>query len=86
SRSVKNGRLRCPGKNRRSAGRVTCDVKRQAQPGSFVWDAQIFDLTTAQAKGGTLVYVDGEGTAHRWKAPASDAGPQVAAVKKHLQF
>ncbi|MFF3919246.1 hypothetical protein ACFYZB_38575, partial [Streptomyces sp. NPDC001852] len=31
SRSVENGRLRCPGKNRRSAGRVTCEVKRQAQ-------------------------------------------------------
>ncbi|MFJ9909668.1 hypothetical protein ACIRVK_43885, partial [Streptomyces sp. NPDC101152] len=31
SRSVENGRLHCPGKNRRSAGRVTCDVKRQAQ-------------------------------------------------------
>ncbi|MFK0108454.1 hypothetical protein ACIQTC_26720, partial [Streptomyces sp. NPDC091217] len=31
SRSVQNGRLHCPGKNRRSAGRVTCDVKRQAQ-------------------------------------------------------
>ncbi|WP_246203703.1 hypothetical protein, partial [Streptomyces tailanensis] len=24
-------RLRCPGKNRRSAGRVTCDVKRQGE-------------------------------------------------------
>ncbi|MEV6594463.1 VOC family protein [Streptomyces acidicola] len=28
---MENGRLRCPGKNRRSAGWVTCDVKRQAQ-------------------------------------------------------
>lgn len=56
------------------------------QPGSFVWDAQVFDLTAAQAKGGTLVYVDGEGTAYRWKAPASDSGPQIAQVKKQLQF
>ncbi|MEW1605278.1 beta/gamma crystallin domain-containing protein, partial [Streptomyces sp. NPDC093808] len=31
SRSVENGRLRCPVKNRRSAGRVTREVKRQAQ-------------------------------------------------------
>jgi integrase len=31
SRSVENGRPRCPGKNRRSAGRVTCEVKRQAE-------------------------------------------------------
>lgn len=54
------------------------------QPGSFVWDAEAFDLTAAQAKGGTLVYVDGEGTAHQWKMPEQDAGPQVAEVKKDL--
>ncbi|MFL3869279.1 hypothetical protein LT966_22010 [Streptomyces griseobrunneus] len=54
------------------------------QPGSFVWDAQAFDLTAAQAKGGTLVYVDGEGTAHQWKMPEQDSGPQVAEVKKDL--
>ncbi|MGW6289445.1 hypothetical protein [Streptomyces sp. NPDC055107] len=54
------------------------------QPGSFVWDAEAFDLTAAQAKGGTLVYVDGEGTAHQWKMPAKDSGPQVAEVKKDL--
>lgn len=56
------------------------------QPGSFVWDAAVFDLTTAQAKGGTLVYIDGEGAAHRWKMPAGDTGPQVAEVKKQLKF
>lgn len=54
------------------------------QPGSFVWDAEAFDLTAAQAKGGTLVYVDGEGTAHQWKMPERDSGPQVAEVKKDL--
>ncbi|NEB42232.1 hypothetical protein [Streptomyces sp. SID14515] len=54
------------------------------QPGSFVWDAEAFDLTAAQAKGGTLVYVDGEGTAHQWKMPEQDSGPQVAEVKKDL--
>ncbi|MET8421855.1 hypothetical protein ABZV41_41315, partial [Streptomyces sp. NPDC005098] len=31
SRSVENGRPCCPGKNRRSAGRVTCEDKRQAE-------------------------------------------------------
>ncbi|MGW1659000.1 glycosyltransferase [Streptomyces atratus] len=35
SRSVENGRLRCPGKNRRSAGRVTGEDKRQAK--RLVW-------------------------------------------------
>ncbi|MFJ7998924.1 hypothetical protein ACIQ7D_17510 [Streptomyces sp. NPDC096310] len=56
------------------------------QPGSFVWDAAVFDLTAAQAKGGTLVYVDSEGTAYRWKIPSGDSGPQVAEVKKQLEF
>ncbi|MGQ4733305.1 hypothetical protein ACUN3E_37320 [Streptomyces sp. Ju416(a)] len=54
------------------------------QPGSFVWDAEAFDLTAAQAKGGMLVYVDGEGTAHQWKMPEEDSGPQVAEVKRDL--
>ncbi|MEU8623334.1 hypothetical protein [Streptomyces sp. NPDC048669] len=54
------------------------------QPGSFVWDAEAFDLTAAQAKGGTLVYIDGEGTAHQWKMPVADSGPQVAEVKRDL--
>ncbi|WP_030757152.1 hypothetical protein [Streptomyces sp. NRRL F-5135] len=56
------------------------------QPGSFVWDAAVFDLTAAQAKGGTLVYVDSEETAFRWKIPAADSGPQVAEVKEQLKF
>jgi hypothetical protein len=55
------------------------------QPGSFKWDSQIFDLTDAQ-RGGTLVYTDGEGTAYRWKIPTKDAGPQIADVKKALEF
>lgn len=54
------------------------------QPGSFVWDAQAFDLTPAQAKGGTLVYVDGAGTAHQWKMPTADSGPQRDEVKQDL--
>jgi len=53
------------------------------QPGSFVWDGQVFDLKTTQA-GGTLVYVDGGGTAYRWAMPKADAGPQVEQVKKEL--
>ncbi|MFF3620079.1 hypothetical protein [Streptomyces sp. NPDC002467] len=53
------------------------------QPGSWVWDSAVFDLTKAQA-GGTLVYTDGEGTTIRWKIPAEDAGAEVAQVKKEL--
>jgi major membrane immunogen (membrane-anchored lipoprotein) len=44
------------------------------------------DLTKAQAKGGTLIYVDGEDAAHRWEMPFVDSGPNVADVKKHLEF
>jgi len=56
------------------------------QPGSFQLRAKVFDLTAAQAKGGTLVYKDGNGVAHRWTVPARDTGPDVAAVKKQLEF
>ncbi|MCX4658568.1 hypothetical protein [Streptomyces uncialis] len=54
------------------------------QPGSFQWQSTVFDLTAAQAKGGTLQYVDGDGAAYRWKIPATDAGPQIAEVKQQL--
>jgi hypothetical protein len=56
------------------------------QPGAYQWRARVFDLTPAQAKGGTLIYVDGEEKAFRWKMPATDAGPSVAEVKKQLEF
>ncbi|TGB13828.1 hypothetical protein [Streptomyces sp. MZ04] len=54
------------------------------QPGTYEWDSQVFDLTAAQAKGGTLLYTDGDGTAYRWKMPAAGSGPHVAEVKKQL--
>lgn len=56
------------------------------QPGSYQWRAQVFDLTPAQAKGGTLIYIDGEEKAHRWQMPSEDSGPNVAEVKKQLEF
>ncbi|MFG3127318.1 hypothetical protein ACGFZU_06410 [Streptomyces tendae] len=54
------------------------------QPGAYQRRAQVFDLTPAQAKGGTLIYIDGENKAHRWKMPSTDSGPNVAEVKKQL--
>lgn len=56
------------------------------QPGTYQWDSEAFDLTAAQAKGGTLLYTDGEGTAYRWKMPPTDSGPRVAEVKKQLEY
>jgi hypothetical protein len=53
------------------------------QPGSYDWESKVFDLTAAQ-RGGTLVYVDGDGTAFRWAMPAQDAGPEVVKLKKAL--
>ncbi|MEU6990420.1 hypothetical protein ABZ953_07120 [Streptomyces sp. NPDC046465] len=58
----------------------------EVQPGTWKWDSEAFDLTTAQAKGGTLLYTDGEGTAYRWKMPTTDSGPGVADVKKQLEY
>jgi hypothetical protein len=54
------------------------------QPGAWQWRSQVFDLTEAQAKGGTLIYIDGDEAAHRWKMPSADSGPSVADVKKQL--
>lgn len=56
------------------------------QPGAYQWRSQVFDLTEAQAKGGTLIYIDGEEKAHRWEMPSADSGPNVAEVKKQLEF
>lgn len=58
----------------------------EVQPGSFQWHTVVFDLTPEQAKGGTLVYTDGNETAYRWKVPATDTGPQISEVKKQLEF
>jgi hypothetical protein len=68
---------------------VTMDKYSNAdpvQPGAYQWRSQVFDLTSAQAKGGTLIYIDGEEKAFRWKMPSTDTGPSVAEVKKQLEF
>lgn len=54
------------------------------QPGSYQWRSQVFDVTPAQAKGGTLIYIDGAEKAFRWEMPSTDTGPNVAEVKKQL--
>ncbi|MGY1579129.1 hypothetical protein [Streptomyces sp. MN13] len=72
-----------------NAFNVTMDKYNNAdpvQPGAWQWRSQVFDLTEAQAKGGTLIYIDGEEKAHRWEMPSKDSGPSVAEVKKQLEF
>jgi hypothetical protein len=43
-----------------------------------------FDITTGE-KGGTLVYVDGDGVAFRWKVPSTNSGPTANALKSALK-
>lgn len=54
------------------------------QPGTWHWRTIAFDLAEAQ-RGGTLAYTDGAGSVYRWKVPAKDAGPELAAVKKGME-
>jgi len=56
------------------------------QPGAWQWRSQVFDLTEKQAKGGTLIYIDGEEKAHRWEMPSEDSGPNVTEVQRQLEF
>lgn len=70
-----------------NSSNVTMDRYNNAdpvQPGSYQWRSQVFDLTAAQAKGGTLIYIDGAEKAFRWEVPSTDTGPNVAEVKKQL--
>lgn len=53
--------------------------------GAWAWDTVAFDLSKAQANGGTLVYTDGGGQTWRWKVPAQETGPQLAALKKGME-
>ncbi|MFP8944714.1 hypothetical protein ACLIYM_25225 [Streptomyces fenghuangensis] len=57
----------------------------EIQPGTHEWATAAFDLTAEQAKSGTLMYVDGAGTAHRWEMPDQDTGPQADKLKQALQ-
>lgn len=55
------------------------------QAGSRHWRTIAFDLTPAQAKGGTITYTGGNGATYKWKVPATDNGPQSTAVKKGME-
>ncbi|MFE4420466.1 hypothetical protein [Streptomyces sp. NPDC056817] len=54
------------------------------QAGTYHWNTARFDLAEAQ-RGGTIAYTDGAGQTFRWKVPASDAGPDLAALKKGME-
>lgn len=52
--------------------------------GAWKWRTIAFDLSKAQ-QGGTLAYTDGAGATFRWKVPAKDSGPEIAALKKGME-
>ncbi|MFE4776154.1 hypothetical protein [Streptomyces sp. NPDC056713] len=43
-------------------------------------DTAVFDIAAAE-RGGTLIYVDGDGTVFHWKIPASNSGLVVPGLK-----
>ncbi|MFJ4536715.1 hypothetical protein ACIP39_12220 [Streptomyces tibetensis] len=51
---------------------------------SYQVNTVAFDITTVQ-KGGTLVYVDGDGVAFRWKVSLTNSGPAAHALKTALK-
>lgn len=54
------------------------------QAGTYHWRTIAFDLTNDQ-RGGTLSYTDGDGTVFKWKVPATETGPELAALKKGME-
>ncbi|GAA1367494.1 membrane lipoprotein lipid attachment site-containing protein [Streptomyces beijiangensis] len=56
----------------------------EIQPGDTQPRATVFDLTLAQARGGSAVYTDGTKAPFRWEIPAKDSGPDVADVRRQL--
>jgi hypothetical protein len=43
-----------------------------------------FDIASVE-KGGTLVHVDGDGVAFRWKVPSTNSGPAANVLKSALK-
>ncbi|MFF7770417.1 hypothetical protein ACIPIU_00400 [Streptomyces massasporeus] len=58
--------------------------KPAVRANTFQVNTVAFDITSVE-KGGTLVYVDGDGVAFRWKVPATDSGPTAKALKSALE-
>ncbi|WP_406361131.1 hypothetical protein [Streptomyces sp. NBC_01579] len=54
------------------------------RPDTYQAETVAFDITTAE-RGGTLVYVDGDGVAFCWKVPSTSSGHAVPALRSALQ-
>ncbi|MFH8629719.1 hypothetical protein ACH4CC_07580 [Streptomyces lydicus] len=73
--------------NSKSAARIAPigfhDGGPTVQPHTFRRNTIAFDIANSE-KGGTLVYVDGNGDAFRWKIPAASSGDAASALKSAL--
>lgn len=72
--------------NGRSAFSVVANSFNDPGPvatGTFVYDADTWDISEAQ-RGGVIVYTDGAGQTHRWQVPAQDGGSEAEKLKRDL--
>ncbi|WP_225827580.1 hypothetical protein [Streptomyces naphthomycinicus] len=73
--------------NSKSAARIAppgfADGGPTVPTGTFHRNTVAFDITDAE-KGGTLLYVDGNGDSYRWQVPSTSSGPVVSALKLAL--
>ncbi|MGW0790686.1 hypothetical protein ACWD04_21170 [Streptomyces sp. NPDC002911] len=74
--------------NGKVAGRIApvgfSDGGPGVRPDTHQVNTAAFDITTAE-KGGTLVYVDGDGVPFHWKIPSTSSGSAVPALQSALQ-
>lgn len=74
--------------NSKGAGRLAPIGFSEDAPGvppkTYQVDSVAFDITVAE-KGGTLIYVDGDGDAFRWKVPSTNSGSTAAALESALK-
>ncbi|MDQ1023972.1 hypothetical protein QF035_001554 [Streptomyces umbrinus] len=74
--------------NSEGAGRIApvgfSESGPDISPKTYQADSVVFDITAAE-KGGTLVYVDGDDVAFRWKMPSTDSGSPASALKSALK-
>lgn len=74
--------------NSKAAGKVApvgfSEGAPDVSPKTYQADSVVFDIAAAE-KGGTLVYVDGDGLAFHWKIPSADSGSAVSALKSALK-
>ncbi|MFG2126223.1 hypothetical protein ACGFNV_00230 [Streptomyces sp. NPDC048751] len=74
--------------NSEGAGRIApvgfSEGAPDVSPKTYQADSVAFDIAAAE-KGGTLVYVDGNGVSFHWKIPSTNSGSAASALKSALQ-